>query len=115
MDLVGDGGGEAAGDGELFGGEQGVLGLALRGDVAEDHDDAGEGAGAVVDGGAGVVDVDFGAVAADEDGVVGEADDAVEALDLGDGIFDELAGGFVDDAEDFFEGLVEGFGLRSSR
>ena len=112
VDFVGDGGGEAAGDGEFFGGEQSVLGLAFAGDVAEDHDDAGECAGAVADGSAAVVDVDFGAVAADEDGVVGEADDALEALDFGDGGFDELAGGFVDDVEDLFEGPVEGFGLR---
>ena len=60
-------------------------------DVAEDHDDAGEGAVVVADGGAAVVDAELGAVFADEDGVVGEADDAVETLDLGDGIFDVFA------------------------
>ena len=92
VDLVGDGGGEAAGDGELLVGEQGGAGAALHGDVAEDHDDAGEFAGLVADGRAAVVDGDLGAVLADEHGVVGDADDAVEALDFGDGVFDGLRG-----------------------
>ena len=42
VDLVRDGGGEASGDGQLLVGEQGGAGAALHGDVAEDHDDAGE-------------------------------------------------------------------------
>src|ERR1035441_9245796 len=56
VNLVGDGGGEASGDGELLVGEQGGAGAALHGDVAEDHDDAGEFAGLVADGRSAVVD-----------------------------------------------------------
>ena len=75
VDLVGDGGGEAAGDGQLFVGQQRVLGLALHGDVAEDHDDPGDAVGAVANGSAAVGDVQFGSVFANEDGMVAEADD----------------------------------------
>ena len=85
--------------------------LRSMGDVAEDHDDAGEFAGLVADGRAAVVDGELGAVFADQDGVVGEADDAVETLDLGDGVFDVLPGGLVDDVEDFLDRTVDGLGL----
>ena len=112
MDLVRDGGGEASGDGQLLVGQQGILRFALEGDIAEDHDDAGDSIGAVADGGAAVCDVQLGLVFADEDGVVAEADDAVEALDLGDGIFDRFPGCLIDDVEDGLERLAVGFGLR---
>ena len=65
VDLVGDGSGEAAGDGELLVGEQCGASAPLHGDVAEDHDDAGELAGGIADGGSAVVDGDLGAVFAD--------------------------------------------------
>ncbi len=42
--------------------------------------------------------------------MVGETDDAVEPLDLGDGIFNGLAGGFVDDVEDFLDRVPRGLG-----
>ena len=114
VDLMSDGGGEASGDGELLVGEQGGAGAALHGDVAEDHDDAGEFAGLVADGCAAVVDGKLGAVLADEDGVVGDADDAVEPLDFGDGVLNRLAGGLVDDVEDFADGAIAGVGFEPS-
>ena len=114
VDLVGDGGGEASGDGKLLVGEQGGAGPALHGDVAEDHDDAGEFAFGAADGRAGVVDGDLGAVFADEDGVVGDADDAIGALDLGDRVIDGLAGCFVDDVEDLLDGAAARLGLDPS-
>ena len=111
MDLVRDGGGEASGDGELFVGDQGVLGLALHGDVAKDQDDADDLALLIADRRAAVGDVHLGAVFADEDGMVGDADDAVEPLDLGDGGLHGFAGRLVDDVEDLFERLSAGLGL----
>ena len=85
------------------------MGFFGDGDVAEDEDNAGEGAVFVADGRAGVFDVDFGAVAAGEDGVVLHARGVVGAGDAGDGVFEGLAGGLVDDGEDGFDGLVAGF------
>jgi hypothetical protein len=83
---------------------------ALR-NVAEDENDAVECAGGVMDGGAGVVNGDFRAVAAEEQGMVGEADDGAEAANLVDGGFDNVAGLFMDDAEDVAEGAADGVGL----
>ena len=115
VNLVGDGGGEASGDGELLVGEQGGAGAALHGDVAEDHDDAGEFAGLVADGRSAVVDGDLRAILANKDGVVGDADDEVEALDLGDGVFNGQAGGLVDDVEDLSERGGRAPGTRAIR
>ena len=108
VNLVGYRGGETPGDGELFVGEQRGAGSPLHCDIAEDHDDAREFAGFVADGGSAVVDGDFRSVLANEQGVIGDADDAIEALDLGDWIFDRLAGTLVDDGEDLVEWLVAG-------
>ena len=114
VDLVCDGGGEASGDGQLLVGQQGGAGFHLEGDVAEDHDDAGDLAGGVADGGAAVVDGEFGAVLAQQGGVVAYGDDALQALDLDDGIFDGQAGGLVDDVEDLVEREVACLGLGPS-
>ena len=114
VDLVGDGGGEASGDGELLVGQQGGAGFDFEGDVAEDHDDAGDLAGRVADGGSAVVDGEFGAVLAHQGGVVGDGDDALQALHLDDGIFDGLAGDLVDDVEDLIEREVACLGLGPS-
>ncbi len=108
VDFVGDGGGEAAGDGEFFVGEEGFLRFFGEGNVAEDEDDADERAVFVADGRAGVFDVDFRAVAAGEDGVVLQACELVGAGDADDGVFEGFAGGFVDDGEDEFDGLIAG-------
>ena len=51
VDLVGDGGGEAAGDGKFLIGEQGLLGFAGDGDIAKDEDEADDGGVLVADGG----------------------------------------------------------------
>jgi hypothetical protein len=91
-----------------------ALGAAAAGDVAEDENDAGENAIAVVDGSAAVVDGDFGAVAAEEHGVIGEADDGSHAANLVDGALDGFAGAFLDDVEDFAEGMADGFVLLPS-
>ena len=53
-----------------------------------------------------LIDADFGAIAGDEEGVIGESDDGAEAADLVDGVFDRSAGLFVEDGEDFVEGLA---------
>jgi len=103
MDLVGDGGGETPSDGHFFVGNEGVLGAPLHGYVAEDENSADGLAGLAEDGSAAVGDAYLGSVAADEDGVVRESDDASEALDLGDGVFHNLAGDLVEDMEDVFE------------
>ena len=109
VDLMGDRGGEASGGGEFFGAHEGAFGHAAFGDVAEDEDDANHLAGAVADGSAAVVDADLFAFSGDEEGVVGKADDGAEAAHLVDGIFDSLAGLFVEDGEDFVEGFAASF------
>ena len=114
VDLVGDGGGQASGDGELLICQQRVLGLAFHGDVAEDQDDAGDAVCAVANGRAAVGDIQLCLVFADEDRMVAEADDAVQPLYLGDWIFHGLAGRLVDDMEDRLERLSLGFGLGPS-
>ncbi len=114
VDLVGDGGGEASGDGEFFVGEESFLGAAFEGDVAEDEDESGDAAFLVTDGCAGVGDGDLGGVAADEDGVVVEGDGAIESFGFGDGVFDDFAGGLVEDVEDLLEGKAGGGVLRPS-
>jgi hypothetical protein len=78
------------------------------------HNDAGDLAEGVADGRAAVVDGELGAVLAQQDGVLGDADDALEALHLGDGIFDGQMGGLVDDVEDLVERKVAGLGLSPS-
>ena len=65
----------------------------------------------IADGRAGVFDEDLRAVAAHEDGVVLQADGLVGAGDAGDGVFERLAGGLVEDGEDEVEGLLAGLGF----
>ena len=50
VDLVGDGGGEAAGGGELFGAAEGFFAALLLGDVDEDGADPADGVGFGADG-----------------------------------------------------------------
>ena len=114
VDLVGDGGGEASGDGELLVGEQGSAGFEFEGYVAEDHDDAGDLARRIADGRTAVVDGDFCAVLAQQDGVLGDADDTFEALHLDEWIFDRLTGDLVEDMEYLIEGAASRLGLGPS-
>ena len=114
-EFVAEGGDEAVfgavgGFGFGLGLEEAALGVLVFGEIAEDEDDAVDLAGLVTDGGAAVVDRDFGAVFSDEEGVVGESDDEAGAEDFFDGAFDGVAGVFVDDVEDFDDGLAAGFG-----
>ena len=102
--------GAVGGFGFGLGLEEAAFDVFMFGEVAEDEDDAVDLAGFVTDGGAAVVDGDFGAVFSDEEGVVGESDDEAGAEDFFDGALGDVARIFVDDVEDFDDGLAAGFG-----
>ena len=111
VDLMRDGGGEAAGDGKFFIGDEGLLGLACHGDVAEDEDEADDLRAFVADGGEGVVDLKLRAVLAEEEGVFAELNGVIQTLAADDGIFNGLMGLVVKDGEDLAERLAACLGV----
>ena len=122
VDFVGDGAGEAADGGELFGLQEGLLGELAVGDVDADDDDAGDGVVGFAEGlvdevevaeleraGGAAGELDGGAVA--EEGLAGGVDvveQGEEALAFGFG--DGFANGFAEDVALADEVEVEGVG-----
>jgi len=85
------------------------------GDVAEDHNHAGQGAVLPPDGGGAVGDLAFGPVPGDEGGVVGHARHLPLPEHPFHGIFRRLAGPAVPDDENFRQGPAPGLRLGPSR
>jgi len=83
-------------------------GAALR-DIAEDEDGPGEVPAAAADRGSGVIDREEGSIAAVEQGIPRGGDEPVFEERWADGVFDEMAGGFAINGEDFLNIPPGGF------